>query len=95
MISFASGHREGSARLDSRVSAMAETYGYHIPANVTTHQKTRYWPSIGATETKVLNKFQNDIVLIRNPFDAIYALKKLKHEDIAYYTLYGKGDCDI
>ena len=74
---------------------MVEAYAYSIPSNFTTHQKSRYWPPTGATETKALNKFKNTIVLIRNPFDAIYALKNLKHEDMAYYTLYGKGDCDI
>ena len=44
---------------------------------------------------KIPNESEKTILLIRDPFEAIYALKQLLYHDDAYYHLFGKGNIDI
>ena len=100
---FLLGLSEDSIRLDLRFSGLMDGLRGHIPSYDNTHHYTNHHTnrkgedgaSTAGTETQVQDNVEKTLVLIRNPFDAIYALKQSKHEDQAYYTLFGKANVSM
>ena len=51
--------------------------------------------SAGSIYIENRDKYENAIVLMRNPFDTIYAMKQILDDDTAYYHFLETGNIDI
>ena len=87
-------HREFYVYLEFWLSAVVNALVYYISPQHNSYHTSTNWASSGGTEIEELHKPVNTILLIRNPFDAIYELKQLRHEEKEYYSLFGKGNSD-
>ena len=89
----------------SEFSSMPETHADYdnevkIPLNYVpycnrdknTCQQNNNLPTSGIIDRNNWDEYKSAIVLMRNPFEAIYALKQLMVHDKAYYHFFSKGN---
>ena len=94
IISFVLGHHSGKAHTDLRSFAIVDAHGYYIEHGNNIDLKNVNW-SPNYTSKEILATSGNAVILVRNPFEALYAYRRLTYGshagDTTAYQFFGKG----
>ena len=96
IVSFVLGHDSGKGHPDLRSFAIVDAHGYYIEHgnNIDIDLKNINW-SYDYTSKEILATSGNAVVLVRNPFEALYAYRRLTYGshagDTTAYQFFGKG----
>ena len=95
IVSFVLGHDSGKGHPDLRSFAIVDAHGYYIEHGNNIDLKDVDWSS-DYTSKEILAASGNAVILIRNPFEAIYSYRHLTYGshagDTTAYQFFGKGN---
>ena len=94
IVSFVLGHDSSKGHPDLRSFAIVDAHGYYIEHGNNINLKDVDW-SPDYTSKEILETSGNAVILIRNPFEALYAYRHLTYGshagDTTAYQFFGKG----